>query len=55
MRAVSLSLSRLEGDLQMAGKAPGTIQVYLSSIRGFEAFLGREPGLATADELRGWV
>lgn len=55
MKAVSLSLSRLEGDLQMAGKAPGTIQQYLSSARGFEAFLGREMNLATPDEIRGWV
>ena len=55
MKAASLSLSRLEGDLQMAEKASGTIQQYLSSIRGFEAFLGREPGLATPDELRSWV
>ena len=55
MKEVSLSLSRLEGDLQMAGKATGTIQAYLSSIRGFEAFLGREMALATPDEIRGWV
>lgn len=55
MKQVSLSLSRLEGDLQMAGKAPGTIHQYLSSIRGFDAFLGREMELATPDDLRGWV
>lgn len=55
MNAVSVSLSRLEGDLKMAGKAPGTIQQYLSSIRGFEAFLGRELDQATPDELRAWV
>lgn len=55
MKAVSLALSRLEGDLQMAGKAPGTIQQYLSSIRGFEVFLGRDMDLATPDEIRGWV
>lgn len=55
MKEVSLSLSRLEGDLQMAGKAPGTIHQYLSSVRGFEAFLGREMALATPDEIRGWV
>ncbi|MGH7209556.1 MAG: phage integrase N-terminal SAM-like domain-containing protein [Nitrospiraceae bacterium] len=55
MKAVSLSLSRLEGDLQMAGKATGTIQQYLSSMRGLEAFLGQEAGQATQDELRGWV
>ena len=55
MKAVSLALSRLEGDLQMAGKAPGTIQQYLSSLRGYEAFLGREMELATTDEIRAWV
>jgi site-specific recombinase XerD len=55
MKAVSLSLSRLEGDLSMAGKAPGTIHQYLSSIRGFEAFLGREMDQATPDEIRRWV
>ena len=55
MKAISLSFSRLEGDLQMAGKAPGTIQQYLASIRGFEAFLGQEMDLATTDEIRTWV
>lgn len=55
MKAVSLSLSRLERDLQMAGKAGGTIQQYLSSLRGFEAFLGQDAGLASQDDLRDWV
>jgi len=55
MKAVSLSLSRLEGDLQMAGMAPGTIQQYLSSIRGFEAFLGQGMDQATPDDLRSWA
>ena len=55
MYAASLVLSRLESDLQMAGKAPGTIQQYLSSIRGFEAFLGHGPDLAGQEELRRWV
>jgi site-specific recombinase XerD len=55
MKVDSLPFSRLEGDLQMAGKAPGTIQQYLSSIRGFEAFLGQEMDQATADDLRSWV
>jgi len=41
LREISLPLSHLEGDLQMAGNTPWTIQQYLSSIRGFEAFLGR--------------
>ena len=55
MKAVSLSLSRLEGDLQMAGKAPGTIQQYLASIRGFEAFLGLGLDQACQDDIRRWV
>ena len=55
MRAASLSLSRLERDLQMAGKAGGTIQQYLSSLRGFEAFLGQDAGQASQDEIRNWV
>lgn len=55
MKAASVSLTRLEGDLRMAGKAPGAIQQYLSSIRGFEAFLGREMDQATPEELRAWV
>jgi integrase/recombinase XerD len=55
MQEISLPLSRLEGDLRMAGKAPGTIQQYLSSIRGFGAFLGQEMDQATADDLRTWV
>jgi len=55
MKVASVSLSRLESDLQMAGKAPTTIQQYLSSIRGFEAFLGREPHTVAPDELRAWA
>lgn len=55
MQAASLSLSRLERDLQMAGKAGGTIQQYLSSLRGFEAFLGQDAGQASQDDLRDWV
>ena len=46
MKAVSLSLSRLEGDLQMAARAKGTIQQYLASIRRFEEFLCTEVGEA---------
>jgi site-specific recombinase XerD len=55
MKEISLPLSRLESDLRMAGKAPATIQQYLSSIRGFGAFLGQEMGQATPDEIRTWV
>jgi len=39
----------------MAGKAGGTIQQYLSSLRGFEAFLGQDAGQASQDEIRNWV
>ncbi len=55
MKAVSVSLSRLESDLQMAGKAPSTLQHYLSSVRSFEDFLGRDLALADPDDLRRWV
>lgn len=55
MKAASVTLSRLEIDLRMAGKATGTIQQYLSSIRAFEAFLGRELDQASPDDLRAWV
>ena len=55
MQATSLSLSRLEADLRMAGKAGGTIQQYLSSLRGFEAFLGQGAGQASQDDIRAWT
>lgn len=55
MQIVSLSLSQYQSDLEMAGKAAGTIQQYLSSIRKFEDFLGHELREATVDELRAWV
>jgi len=55
MKAVSLSLSRLESDLRMADRASGTIQQYLASVRRFEEFLGL--GLEEADQssIRRWV
>jgi len=55
MKAVSLSLSRLEADLRMADRAVGTIQQYLASVRRFEEFLGL--GLEEADQssIRRWV
>lgn len=55
MQAASLSLSRLEADLRMAGKAGGTIQQYLFSLRGFESFLGQEAGQASQDDIRAWT
>ena len=55
MQATSLSLSRLETDLRMAGKAGGTIQQYLSSLRGFETFLGKDACQASQDDIRSWA
>ena len=55
MKAVSLSLSRLEGDLRMADRAPGTIQQYLASIRRFEEFLGLDLPEAEQGSIRRWV
>ncbi len=55
MKAVSLSLTRLEGDLRMADRAKGTIQQYLASIRRFEEFLGSDVAEANQDALRRWV
>ena len=55
MKAVSLSLRRLEGDLRMADRAKGTIQQYLASIRRFEEFLGTDLGEAGQEPIRRWV
>lgn len=55
MKGVSLSLSRLEGDLRMADRAPGTIQQYLASVRRFEEFLGLDLAEARQAEIRHWV
>jgi len=55
MQAPSLSLSRVERDLQMAGKAGGTFQQYLSSLQRFESFLGQEVNQANQNDIRGWV
>jgi len=55
MKAVSLSLSRLEGDLRMADRAPGTIQLYMASVRRFEEFLGTDLGEAGQEAVRRWV
>jgi integrase/recombinase XerD len=52
MRAANIILSRLEGDLRMAGKAPGTIQQYVASIRRFQEFLGLDPAEARQDVIR---
>lgn len=55
MKAVSLSLSRLESDLRMANRATGTIQQYLASVRRFEEFLGLDLVEASQGEIRRWV
>jgi site-specific recombinase XerD len=55
MKAVSLSLSRLEADLRMADRAVGTIQQYLASVRRFEEFLGLDLAEADQGSIRRWV
>lgn len=55
MKAASVPLSRLESDLRMAGRAPSTTQQYLSSIRHFQDFLGRDLSDADQDDVRRWV
>lgn len=55
MKALSLSLSRLESDLRMADRASSTIQQYLSSIRRFQDFLGRDLADADPEDIRRWV
>jgi site-specific recombinase XerD len=55
MKAISLSLSRLEADLRMADRATGTIQQYLASIRRFEEFLGLDLAEADQGSIRRWV
>lgn len=55
MKAASLTLSRLESDLKMAEHAPSTIQQYLSSIRQYQDFLGRDLGEAVQEDVRRWV
>ena len=42
--AVSVSLSRFSGDLEMAHRAHKTIQQYVASARRFEEFLGHDLG-----------
>lgn len=53
--AVSVSLSRFAGDLEMANRAPRTISQYVSSVRRFEAFLGHGLGDASQEAVRHWV
>lgn len=53
--AVSVSLSRFAGDLQMANRAPKTIQQYVASVRRFEEYLGHDPVDASQESVRRWV
>ena len=53
--AVSVSLSRFAGDLEMANRAPRTISQYVSSVRRFEEFLGHDLGEASQESVRRWV
>jgi len=53
--AVSVSLSRFAGDLEMANRAHKTIQQYVASARRFEEFLGHDLGDASQESVRRWV
>jgi len=53
--AVSVSLCRFAGDLEMANRAHKTIQQYVASARRFEEFLGHDLGEASQESVRRWV
>ena len=53
--AVSVSLCRFAGDLEMANRAHRTIQQYVASARRFEEFLGHDLGEASQESVRRWV
>ena len=53
--AVSVSLSRFSGDLEMANRAHKTIQQYVASARRFEEFLGHDLCEASQESVRRWV
>jgi len=53
--AVSVSLSRFAGDLQMANRAVRTIQNYAASARRFEEYLGHDVADASQEAVRRWV
>ena len=55
MRAESVALSRFAGDLEMANRAPRTVQQYVASARRFEEFLGHDPSDASQESVRRWV
>lgn len=48
-------LERLASDLKMAGRALGTRQQYLASLRRFEERIGKSADQATQEEIRCWV
>jgi len=51
----SVALARLESDLKMAGRALGTRQQYLASLRRFEERIGKSADQASQEENRAWV
>jgi site-specific recombinase XerD len=51
----SIVLARLDSDLKMAGRALGTRQQYLASLRRFEERMGKAADQATQEEIRTWV
>jgi integrase/recombinase XerD len=53
--AVSVSMSRFAGDLQMANRAIRTIQNYVASVRRFEEYLGHDLADASQEAVRCWV
>jgi site-specific recombinase XerD len=55
MRAESVALSRFAGDLEMANRAPRTVQQYVASARRFEEFLGHDLVEASQESVRRWV
>jgi site-specific recombinase XerD len=48
-------LERLASDLKMAGRALGTRQQYLASLRRFEERIGKAADQANQEEIRSWV
>ena len=53
--AVSVSVSRFAGDLQMANRAVRTIETYVASVRRFEEYLGHDLADASQEAVRRWV
>jgi site-specific recombinase XerD len=55
MMAIIKLRDRMLQDLELAGYAPGTIQIYLDCIRAFAAFHKRSPDQLGQDEVREWL